>query len=403
LCCAFELQRHGAEVLVLDRGRCGGGASRGNAGWVVPVLSAPLAAPGVIRQVFAWSLRRDSPVRVKPRLDRDLIRWAAHFVRNSSRTSYLAGLQTKLAFGARTMAHFDDLRQAGVNVEMHRRGLLVVALSDEHLAAAHREVAAAVAAGYKGRVRSLDARAATQLEPALDIGVAGGLLLEDERHVRPETLTDGLVSYLRAKQVEIHEGVEISALRRLPRGRWELSCASGAFRADRIVVAAGPWSGRLLRPLGVRVPLQAARGCSLTAAGRGTRPTRPLKLFEARVACTPFTDAVRISGTFELTGMDSSLDTRRLGWVVRAAIPYLKDWVPDNPELRWAGLRAATPDDLPLIGEVPGCSHLYLATGHGTLGLTLAPSTAAALVPLVLGGDAPGELSPFRPGRFSYR
>jgi len=137
----------------------------------------------------------------------------------------------------------------------------------------------------------------------------------------------------------------------------------------------------------------------VTAVGWGTPPEHPLKLTEAQVVVAPFEDGVRVSGTFDLSGVNPSQSRRRTKAVIRAAAPYLRDWRPERPRLEWVGLRPATPDSLPLIGSVPGFDGLYLATGHGMLGMTHAPATAKALVPLILEDVLASELEPFRVDR----
>jgi D-amino-acid dehydrogenase len=119
-------------------------------------------------------------------------------------------------------------------------------------------------------------------------------------------------------------------------------------------------------------------------------------LAEAQVVVTPYGDGVRVSGVFDLSGIDLSLKPGRIEAVIRAASPYLRDWKPGKPRLEWSGLRPATPDSLPLIGPVPGLSNLYLATGHGMLGVTHAPATAKLIAPVILGDRTVPELEPFR-------
>ena len=121
------------------------------------------------------------------------------------------------------------------------------------------------------------------------------------------------------------------------------------------------------------------------------------------MACSPFVDAVRISGIFELGGRNSSVNRRLLDGMLRSASVFLRDWVVEEQRFEWAGMRPTTPDDLPLISAVPGFGHLYVATGHGMLGVTLAPATAVALAPLVLEDRTVPELEPFRLDRLAGR
>jgi D-amino-acid dehydrogenase len=203
-----------------------------------------------------------------------------------------------------------------------------------------------------------------------------------------------------ARDVQILENTEVYGLEPTSKGGWLASTSRERLAADRVVVAAGMGSSGLLARLGVRIPLESGKGYSVTASGTGTKPRHALKLAEPNVAFSPFEDAVRISGIFELGGRDLSVDERLLQSVVRSASAFLRDWIMDEPRFQWAGMRPTTPDDLPLIGAVPGLEHLYVATGHGMLGVTLAPATAAAMVPLVLENRTPSVLEPFGLNRF---
>ena len=400
LCCAYELSRAGADVSVVERDRCGNATSRGNAGWIVPSMSAPLPAPGVVSQALKSIFKADSPLRIHPRWDINFFRWCWSFWRNSSRERFRESLKAVLALNARTIGSYDKLLAAGVEFEMHSTGLLIAALSEKRLEEYAALMELVKTSGYQGEVDLLGGKEVRSLEPALSDTVIGGVHAKDDRHVRPESLVAGLVRSLRTGGVQIIEDTEVHGIARGGRDSWRLRTSGEDLAADRVVIAAGMHSADLLTRLGRRLPLEAGKGYSLTASGKGTRPLHALKLAEANVACTPFAGGVRMSGMFELGGKDLRVNQSHLGRVVRSASAYLRDWTMDEPEFEWAGMRPSTPDDLPVIGAVPGLDHLYLATGHGSLGVTLAPATAAALAPLVLEGRSSAELEPFSPDRF---
>jgi D-amino-acid dehydrogenase len=401
LCCAYELARAGADVTVVERDRCGGATSLGNAGWVVPSISIPMPAPGVTAQALKMLFKPDGSLRLRPRLDPDFLRWCWRFWRNSSRERHEAGLKALIKLNEQTIQLYKDLRASGVEFEMHESGLLIATLSEETLEEYAELLETVRTAGYTGEVQLLRKEALLKLEPALSDAVAGAVYAKDDLHVRPDTLVSGLASYLAARDVQILEDTEVYALEPAGKGRWLVSTSSEKLAADRIVVAAGMWSSELLAKLGVRVPLESGKGYSVTANGRGTKPRHAMKLAEPNVACSPFEEAVRISGIFELGGRDLSVNRRLLDGVLRSASVFLRDWVMEEPRFEWAGMRPTTPDDLPLIGAVPGFGHLYVATGHGMLGVTLAPATAAALAPLVLEDRTVPELEPFGLDRFA--
>ena len=403
LCCAYELAHAGADVTVVERDLCGGATSLGNAGWVVPSISIPMPAPGITAQALKMLFKPDGSLRLRPRLDPDFLRWCWRFWRDSSRERHEAGLKALMSLNQQTIQLYKDLHASGVEFEMHESGLLIAALSEETLEEYAELLETAKTAGYTGEVRLLGKEALLKLEPALSDAVVGAVYAKDDLHVRPETLASGLASHLAARDVVILEDTAVRALEPTGKGRWLVSTSSEKLAADRIVVAAGMWSSELLGNLGVRIPLESGKGYSVTASGRGTKPRHAMKLAEPNVACSPFEDVVRISGIFELGGRDLSVNRRLLDGVLRSASVFLRDWVVEEPRFEWAGMRPTTPDDLPLISAVPGFGHLYVATGHGMLGVTLAPATAVALAPLVLEDRTVPELEPFRLDRFAGR
>ncbi len=398
LACGWYLRREGASVVVLERDRCGAAASLGNAGWITPGLSNPIPAPGVTAQALRWMVRPDSPFLVRPRLDPALAGWLWRFWRSSGRRRYVEGMRALLALNARTLELYDELRADGVEFESHADGLLFLFLREHALQEELEIMRELQREGYPGAVTRLSLAEAQALDPAVGDGVAGALHADLERHVRPETLTRGLSRALTAAGGEIREQTEVHALTRAG-GGWRLETAAAPVEADRVVIAAGAWTKRILAPLRVPVRQEAAKGYSITAAGEGTRPVHPLYLGEAKVGCSPFDGGVRLAGTLELAGVDLRIDPRRLAAVARSAAAYLKDWRPVRPDLEWAGLRPLPADSLPLIGRAPGHRGLFVVTGHGMLGITLAPATGAALAPLVLYDEERPELVPFRIGR----
>lgn len=401
LCAALALRREGAEVTVLDRASADHGASAGNAGWVVPALSAPLPGPGVVGEVVRATVRGDRSVGVRPAAG--LLGWTAGFLRSARADRHRDGLRAVLDLGARSVELFAGLRASGVEFEMHRRGLLIAARTGRGLESARALVAAAGAAGYEGDVRVHTGPAVRALEPALSDAVIGVVHAPADAHVRPESVLAGLRAALLAEGAVLRGGVAVRGVERDGAG-WAVGTATGgSVPADRVVLAAGVASAALLRDLGVPVPLLPGKGYSVTARGTGTAPVHPVKLWEANVACSPFDGGLRVSGMFELGAYGERARRATLRRIRAGAARYLQDWGPAGTDLTIAGPRPVAPDGLPVIGAVPGRDGVFAATGHAALGLTLAPATAAALAPLVLHGAAPPELAPFAVGRFATR
>ena len=396
LACAFELRRGGADVVVLERGTVGGGASLGNTGWVCPSLTHPLPGPGTVGDGLRATLRLTGPLAIRPSLDPGYLRWLWRFRAHCTRERWRDGLRALAVLNEQSLELLDDYGAAGVEFEAHGAGLLVAARSEKKLAA-HRDLFAELASLGAASFRELDPAETREAEPSLAPELAGALLTEVDRWVRPESLTAGLAAWLRANDVEVREGVDVRSVTG-PR----IDTSNGPLGCDRVVVAAGITSSPFLAALGVRVTLAPGRGYSVLYTGEtAPAPRHALYLADARLGLSSYDGGLRMAGVFELGHHALEVDERRLRAMLTSADPFFSSWRPSEeaPESRWVGLRPLTSDGLPLIGPTPRDPHVVVATGHGMLGVTLAPATAAMVAPLVLEGRADPALAPFSPAR----
>ncbi|MGV9864675.1 NAD(P)/FAD-dependent oxidoreductase [Rhodococcus koreensis] len=401
LSCAYELSELGHQVTVVDSGAVGAAASAGNAGWVTPFLSTPRAAPGAVRDAFRSFTSTEGPARMRPHLEPSFAGWITKFLRASTKKRNAKSTAALQDFARPAHSYFDSLIERGVSFEQYTDGLAVVFKEEENLVHYEQIVTKMRALGYVGSVKVYRGEDAAEFDPAIRRDIAGALHLESERHVRPETLCQGLAKWVEANGGEVAEHDAVTAITARSSGQWMVTTESGReIVADNVVVAAGYPSRTLLAPLGVTVPLEAAKGTSMTALGEGTAPAHPLKLYENMVACSPFGNAVRLSGTFDIGNRDFTLNQKRLDMVVRQGLSFLEDWRPTDVDIQWVGHRPTSADDLPIIGPVPGQAGLYLATGHGTLGVTLGPVTGALAAKEIARHGQQRLLEPFRLTRF---
>ncbi len=399
LAAAVELRRRGADVVVIERHEPGAGASSGNAGWITPVFATPLPAPGVVASSLRWMLRSDSPLFIRPRPDLALLRWLWMFWRHSNEREFVQGVKAYAAFAAHAMADFDALLAQGLRLDIDRRGslfLFTTAAGAEHL---RHEVDLMGEFGY-GPAEVLSPQTAHDLEPMTTRDVAGGILVEQERFVRPEAMVAALVESARSLGVEVRVSTAVTRLVANAGRIARLETTSGRVDADEVVVAAGAWSRALVEPLGVRLPIEAGRGYGITVTEPETNLRRATYLAESRIACTPFDGALRFAGTMEFSGIDAPPEPRRFDAVRRGARTYLADWG-GRAEALWAAPRPITPDGLPVIGRSNRYPNLTIASGHAMLGVTLAPSTAIAVADLLCDGRSRYDLSAFSVDRFA--
>ncbi|MGH2617910.1 MAG: FAD-dependent oxidoreductase, partial [Thermomicrobiales bacterium] len=304
LCTAFALHQRGVAVTVLDAGPPERAASHVNAGWVVPTLAEPMPAPGLIAASLRWMLRSDSPLYIKPRLDPAFLRWTLRFWRHCNARDYLAGTEAAAAFGMRALALYDAMREAGVRYEEHRDGLLFAYRTPQALEHDYAALEPIRRFGFEiSPVMNGDELRA--LEPSLSATVSGGYWLPRERSLRPDTLVCGLVDYLRERGVDVQRDTPVSGIETTGKRATAVFAAGKRIPAEAVVVAAGAWTPRLLKPLRVNVPIEAGKGYSidLTPAPPLPQPvSRPLYLHETRVAITPLHGMIRLAGTMELSG-----------------------------------------------------------------------------------------------------
>jgi D-amino-acid dehydrogenase len=399
LCCAYSLRKRGLDVVVVDGGEPGHAASHGNGGWICPSLSGPVPAPDVRRSSLHWLLQPDSPLYVKVRPDLQFLRWLWAFWRKCNERDYLRGLDAIARLNARTMELFDAMAADGVDFEMHEQGLLLLFRDDAMARKEARDLAWMERYGYPP-ARWLRGPELRTEEPVVSDAVVAGLLAPAERHVRPESLVRGLVRRLEEGGVAVQSGAAVRGFTRSNGRVSGVQTAKCRLPASYVVLAAGVWTAPLAALVGVRLPLEAGKGYSVTMASGSIAITRPLYCAEARVGLSPYQGAVRVLGTMELSGVNTTLNRRRIAALKAAPRGYLRDWRVAHVQEEWTGLRPLTPDGLPVIGPAPAAENVVIATGHAMLGITLGPATGEAVADIVGGQTDVDLLAPFRADRF---
>jgi len=398
LCSAYFLRRVGLEVTLLEGGRTGQAASKGNAGWITPVLSAPVPAPGVISHGL-WSLRDpDSPLYLKPSALPRLAPWLLKFATHSRRGPFQRGLDAMARFGMRALPAYERLREDGVDVRLHGDGLLFCFAEAAHIQPALRDLDQMTRYGYS-TPELLTGTQLRDLEPALSDRVAGGFMVPQERYVHPGTLTSLLDETVRSLGVEVREEAAVSGFERDGLGVTGAVVNGSVVTADLFVLAAGAWTGRLCELLGAGLPIQAGKGYSFAVPMR-TLPRQPLYLHEARVGASPFGDHLRLAGTMELSGINTVLDRRRIEAIARSSQLYFREPLAEPRVEEWVGMRPLAPDGLPVIGRLRAAPNVFVATGHSMLGMTLGPATGELVAGMMITGQTPAGFEPFSPARF---
>lgn len=401
VCSAYYLAERGCQVTLIDQGDIASGCSYGNAGLIVPSHIVPLAAPGALASGLRWLLDPASPFYIKPRLDWDFIVWLLKFTARCTPAHVQRSLSVLRDLGCASRALFDQLAPL-VDCGFETRGVLNLFNTQEAFGLGIEEAQLLNLHGLRTQI--LDATAVRAMEPAAGPGVVGGLCYTTDAHFTPHRFVRGLAARLEDQNVSIQTRTRVLGFEKRDGRIRAVHTSRGDLEPDTVILAAGSWSPSLVRNLHLSIPIQAAKGYSLTAKRPAASPAMPLLLDEARVAVTPMMSpsgpTLRLGGTLELAGLDLSINLRRVNAILRAARKYLIGLEQIDKVEVWAGLRPCTPDGLPILGRAPACSNLIVASGHAMLGMSLGPITGKLVAQTACGERPDLDLKPFRLERF---
>jgi D-amino-acid dehydrogenase len=400
VCSAHYLSRAGLAVTLLEKADVCAGSSYGNGGLVVPSHCVPLAAPGVWLKGLRWMWNPESPFYIKPRLDPALAAWLWKFRAACTAAHVARAVPVLRDLSYASLALFRELADTpGLEFAYRQDGALAVFRTAEGHEAAVKQAALLGEAGIATKV--LDGAEARALEPSLRPEVIGGVLYPEDAHLVPDRFVKGLARVAEAGGARIQAGTEVLGFRTRGRRIVAVETTRGDVEADEVVLAAGSWSPGLGRALGLDLPIQPAKGYSVTYARPEAGPRLPLMLGEAKAGITPMGDTLRFAGTLELAGLDLAIDRRRVGAIVRSAGQYIRGV--DGLRLLeiWRGLRPVTPDGLPILGRPARFENLVLATGHAMIGVSLGPVTGKLVAQLCAGEPPMVDLQALDPARFA--
>jgi len=399
VCSAYYLAQKGAKVLLLEKGEIASGCSYGNGGLIVPSHAVPLASPGALGNGLRWLLDAASPFYIKPRFSVDLFTWLARFVQASRKDQMLHSLAAMRDLLMASRALYDELSQtAGFDFGFEGNGSLQVFLTERGLQGGVEE--AQLLEKFDIPTTVMDAAEVCDLEPALLPRVVGGIYYPRDAHINPFRFVRGLAEKARGLGVKISTGTEVLGFETKNGSVAVIKTTHGAFHPQKVLLAAGSWSPEIAHELKLNIPIQAAKGYSLTYENLAVSPKIPLLFGEAHTVVNPLGDAVRVAGTLELAGMDFSINLRRVDMIRTSAEQYLAGLGQTRLIEIWRGLRPCTPDGLPIISPSGSVGNLFIAAGHAMLGMSLGPITGKLVSQLVTEESLDFNIAPFRIDRF---
>ncbi|MCE9632948.1 MAG: D-amino acid dehydrogenase [Methylophilales bacterium] len=390
---AYYLAKQGFEVTVIDRQPAPGlETSFANAGQISPGYAAPWAAPGVPMKALKWLFQRHAPLAIKSDLTLWQIQWTLKLLRNCTGKRYDINKERMVRLAEYSRDCIRELRAStGISYEGRTQGTLQVFRTQKQLDAEAKDIAVLSRMGVP--FEHLDPDGCARVEPALALvkdQLLGGLRLPGDETGDCQLFTTNLAKEAQKLGVKFRQDVTIDRLitSNNKLSGVEISADAGieTLQADQYVVALGSYTRALMQGLGLQIPVYPVKGYSLTVPvlDSAAAPISTVMDETYKVAITRFDDRIRVGGMAELAGFDLSLNPRRretLEMVLNGLFPNGGDV---SKSLFWTGLRPMTPDGTPIIGKASASySNVWLNTGHGTLGWTMACGSGQVLADLM--------------------
>ena len=398
IACAVHLLRDGHRVTIIDRLPPGEACSFGNAGVFASHACLPVSVPGLAWSVPGMLFDPAGALTIRMGYWLSLFPWLVKFLR--------AGRMDRMQSSARALSllvsdsleqHRELARGAGVD-HLLRPAPLVYAYADE----------VSLSKGMPGWdwrrphgvaprvVRGAELR---ELEPALSTKLACAVVIDDCGHTTdPSRLVKGLAEYAQRQGATLLQR-DVVDIHPLDDGGVRLSTDDGDIVSEKVVIAAGAWSGSLAARCGEKVPLEAERGYHVMLRNPGVTLRSIVGSAKGKFLATPMDEGLRLAGTSEFAGLDAAPDYGRAELLRRQARELFPDANIDDFS-QWMGQRPSLPDSVPVIGQSQRHAGIFYAFGHQHVGLTCAPKTGRLIADLVAGRTPNIDLVPYRVDRF---
>ena len=386
---AYYLAKSGHQVGVVDR-QAGPAleTSFANAGEVSPGYSSPWAGPGVPLKAIKWMLMRHSPLVIWPVLDPNMWRWGLSMLANCTEKAYAINKSRMVPIAEYSRDCLKALRaETGIAYDDRAQGTLQLFRTQAQMDGIAKDVE--VLQDYKVPFEVLDRAGFVKVEPALKLTqekFVGALRLPGDETGDCFKFTNRLAEMAAALGVKFRYNTSIDGIEVSGGKVTGVRTSAGTLTADHYVTALGSFTPQLVKPVGIHIPVYPVKGYSITVpiADAHFAPESTIMDESHKVAVTRLGDRIRVGGTAELAGFDMTLRESRRDTLNHV----LTDLFPKGGDVSkatfWCGLRPMTPDGTPIVGRTP-YSNMMLATGHGTLGWTMAAGTARVIDDLISG------------------
>jgi D-amino-acid dehydrogenase len=343
----------------------------------------------------------ESPFYIKPRLDHRFLSWLWKFRGACSEANVSRALPVMSKLNAASLELFDELAALdGVDFNLEKNGVVQIFKTPKEFDKGIKDARRLQEFGVVSEV--LEKNGLKPYVPKMRISGVGGIFFPQDAQLIPDRLVHQLARHVEGNGAELLTSTEVLGFESSGRMVTTVKTTRGDIDAEDVIVAGGSWSVDLARDLSINLPMEPAKGYSLTFKRSPECPEIPIMLAEAKVVITPMDDMLRIAGTLELAGLDMSINNRRLQAILKAVPNYFPDFNADSLELIeiWRGLRPCSPDGLPYIGRPRRYENVIIATGHGMKGISLAPVTGKIVSQLVVKEQPQVDMSPLKVERF---
>ena len=249
-------------------------------------------------------------------------------------------------------------------------------------------------------IEKIDGAELRQLEPALSSDFKTAIVTKGQAR----SLEPGKIGQVLFQQFTALGGkflrADVMKIKPNDKGEWAIETSEGTYLATKVVLAAGAWSGKLLAPLGVKVPLEAERGYHVEFPNAGVTLNNSVMDMDLKCVASSMNAGLRIAGTAEFAGLNAPPNQKRVDMLISCA----KRIVPNinfEDVKSWSGVRPSSPDSLPFLGEIPSHKGLFAAFGHSHYGLMMAPKTGEVVTDMLLNRPVNSDYSPFQVNRFN--
>jgi D-amino-acid dehydrogenase len=394
---ALNLKRGGLTVPVIDPLGPAGGTSFGNAGLISADTAVPIALPGMLAKVPGWLKDPSGPLVVRPAYFPKALPWLLRWIDAGKRQNVMTISDAMRALHRDTFDHWQDLLGARIFGEMIRR-VGQVQIWDGEGETPSAKIEREVRERHGIRADLLGADELRQMYPGIARDVTRAVLVPGNGYtVNPQRLVHTLGDLFREAGGEI---IDEQVLKIIPQdGGYMLLTNASNRTAKRVVLAGGAWSGGLLAPLGIKLPLETERGYHAMLPDHNLRLPIPISYKSRGFGITPMEHGLRVAGTVEIGGLQAPPNEQRARVLIEHARRLFPELKHGEPRF-WMGHRPSTPDSLPILGETKSRPGLYLAFGHGHFGMTGGPPSAHIVSSLMLGRTSKIDPKPYSPARF---